>query len=134
MAKEPILIDSSYYIQEAQEGRNPLRLLAYLAVERDLVICGLVRCEVGRGIRDIHVRQAFKRVWDVMINVPVDAHLWQEAEDLAWTLDRRGITLPLQDIVIACCAAKAGAIVLTHDKHFKTIPGCKTARSAQELI
>lgn len=134
MAKEPVLIDSSYYIQESREGRNPLRLLAYLAVDRDLVICSMVRCEVGRGLVQAHVRQAFQRAWNVMINVIIDDRLWQDAEDLAWALDRRGITLPIQDIVIACCASRAGAIVLTHDKHFAKIPGCKVARSARELI
>jgi predicted nucleic acid-binding protein len=134
MAKEPVLIDSSYYIGEARQGRNPLRLLAYLAADRDLVICGMVRCEVGRGLREAHVRQAYKRVWDVMINVPTDARLWELTEDLAWSLDRNGVTLPIQDIHIACAAARAGAVVLTHDKHFAAIPGCKFAHRPEDLI
>jgi predicted nucleic acid-binding protein len=134
MAKEPVLIDSSYYIEESRKGRNPLRLLDYIAMERDLVICGIVRCEVGRGLRENRVRQAFHEVWDVMINVMTDNQLWQDVEDLAWVLGRRGVTLPLQDIAIACCAARAGAVVLTHDKHFQQIPGCKVARSVEELI
>lgn len=134
MAKDPVLIDSSYYIGEARQGRNPLRLLAYLAVDRDLVICGMVRCEVGRGLREAHVRQAYKRVWDVMINVPTDVRLWEQTEDLAWSLDRRGVTLPIQDIHIACAAARAGAVILTHDQHFARIPGCKFARRPEDLI
>lgn len=134
MAKEPVLIDSSYYIGEARQGRNPLRLLAYLAVDRDLVICGMVRCEVGRGIREAHVRQAYKKVWDVMINVFSDDVLWRQTEDLAWSLDRQGITLPIQDIHIACAADRAGAVILTHDKHFASIPGCKSVHRPEDLI
>ncbi len=134
MAKEPVLIDSCYYINEARQGRNPLRLLAYLAIDRDLVICGMVRCEVGRGLREAHVRQAYKKVWDVMINVIADEKLWQLTEDLAWGLDRQGITLPIQDIHIACAAARAGAVILTHDKHFSRIPGCKVAYRPEDLI
>ena len=61
-----------------------------------------------------------------MINVPTDEWLWSEAENLAWQLDRQGTTLPLADIVIACCAKRIGAVVLTHDKHFHDIPGLRT--------
>lgn len=134
MAKEPVLIDSSYYIGEARQGRNPLRLLAYLAVDRDIVICGMVRCEVGRGLRDDRVRQAYKAAWDVMINVTTDDKLWQQTEDLAWSLDRQGVTLPIQDIHIACAATRAGAVILTHDQHFTRIPGCKVAHRPEDLI
>jgi predicted nucleic acid-binding protein len=134
MAKEPVLIDSSYYIAEARQGRNPLRLLAYLAVDRDLVVCGIIRCEVGRGLRELRVRQAYTQVWDVMINVPTDDKLWAATEQLAWELDRGGVMLPIQDVLIACSAARAGAVVLTQDKHFTRIPGCKTAFAPEELI
>jgi predicted nucleic acid-binding protein len=134
MAKEPVLIDSSYYIAQARQGRNPLRLLAYLAVDRDLVVCGIVRCEVGRGLRELIVRQAYRRLWDVMINVPTDDKLWEATEQLAWELDRSGVILPIQDVVIACSAARVDAVVLTHDKHFTQIPGCKVAFAPEELI
>jgi predicted nucleic acid-binding protein len=45
-----------------------------------------------------------------------------EAAELAWTLDRKGIVIPAQDLVIACCAHRIGAVVLTMDAHFRRIP------------
>ncbi len=133
MAKNPVLVDSSFYIGQMRRRINPIPRLTYLAEDRDLVICGVVRAEVGRGIKDTAFRAAMHGYWDVMINVITDNKLWQEAEEKAWKLDRSGIILPLQDIVIACCAAKIDAVVLTHDKHFSQIPGCKVAYSAEEL-
>ncbi len=63
-----------------------------------------------------------------MINVPTDPRLWREAEETLWQLDRRGIILPLTDVVIACCAKRVQADVLTYDKHFDSIPGVRVIR------
>lgn len=125
MAVSPVLVDSSYYITLLRQGQDPLRVLALAAAERDLVICGVVRCEVGRGLRSPRVRARFQAVWDVMINVPTDQRLWSTVEQTLWDLDRNGITLSLTDVVIACCALRAGAVVLTFDKHFYSIPGLR---------
>lgn len=134
LSKSPVLVDSSFYIGQTRLGKNPLPLLTYFAADRDLVICGVVRAEVGRGIKVPKLRQAFHSAWDVMLNVPTTDKLWLEAEDLAWALDRRGVTLPLTDVLIACCAQKVDAVVLTHDHHFLQIPGLKVAMSAGELM
>jgi len=133
MPKSPVLVDSSYYIGMTRQGKNPLPLLTYLAVDRDLAVCGVIRAEVGRGIRIPKVRAAFHGFWDVMINVHTDNKLWQQAEDLAWKLDRSGKILPLTDIVIACCAMRLNATILTHDRHFLEIPGIRVAMSGAEL-
>jgi predicted nucleic acid-binding protein len=125
MAASPVLADSSYYIGLLREGRDPLKSLALTAATRDLAVCGVVRCEVGRGIRQPKVIQRFRKAWDVMINVPTDNHIWEEAETLLWQLDRSGIILPLPDLVIAACAMRIGAVVLTFDHQFQKIPGVR---------
>jgi len=122
MAVSPVLVDSSYYITLLRQKRDPLKELALTAATRDLVICGVVRCEVGRALKHENTLSRFQRVWDVMINVPTDNSLWQEVERLAWMLDREGNILPLTDLVIACCAIRAGAVVLTFDTDFFRIP------------
>jgi predicted nucleic acid-binding protein len=125
MAAGAVLVDSSFYIGLARNGQDPLQALAYAAVDRDLVVCGIVRCEVGRGLRHQKILKQFQTFWDVMVNVPTDNRLWSAAEDLAWRLDRQGITLPLTDIIIACCAMRLDAAVLTFDHHFDEIPGLR---------
>jgi predicted nucleic acid-binding protein len=58
-----------------------------------------------------------------MLNVPADNRLWADVEETAWQLDRKGIVLPLTDLIIGCSARRIKAVVLTHDKHFHDIPG-----------
>ena len=125
MAANAILADSSFYIQLLRQKKDPLRALAVEAATRDLAICGIVRCEVARVLRPVSVRQKFSAFWDVMINVPTDNRLWADVEQTLWDLDRQGMVLPLTDVVIACCARRIGAIVLTHDRHFQQVPGLR---------
>ncbi len=122
MGPSAVLVDSSYYIGLLRQGQDPLKALALIAATRDLVICGIVRCEVGRVLRPEKVRERFRAFWDVMINVPTDARLWDEVARAAWELDRQGIVLPLTDVVIACSAKRVQAVVLTFDQHFHAIP------------
>src|SRR5262249_35627538 len=123
MAVSPVLADSSYYITLLRRRHDPLAALALTGATRDLAVCGVVRCEVGRALRPESTLRRFQQVWDVMINVPTDNRLWEEVERMAWTLDRQGNILPLTDIVIACCAMRIDAVVLTFDTDFFRIPG-----------
>ncbi len=127
MAPSPVLVDSCWYITGMKTGRQPLRELEPIALVRDVAICGVVRAEVARGIREPSVLKKFQAVWDVMLFVPTDNRLWAEVELLSWQLDRRGINLPLTDIIIGCCARRIGAVVLTYDHHFSQIPGITVA-------
>ncbi len=108
-------------------GRDPMHELQTIAMVRDLATCGVVRSEVGRGIREPSLLRKFQARWDVMLYVPTDNALWEDVELTAWKLTRAGQNLPLTDIVIGCCARRIGAVVLTYDKHFSVIPGVKAA-------
>ncbi len=132
MPASPVLADSSYYIRLLRAGQDPLRALALAAATGDLAVCGVVRCEVGRALRPAPVRERFQAFWDVMINVPTDNRLWAETEEMLWTLDRRGMVLPLTDVLIACCARRIGAFILTHDRHFGAIPGVRIIERLEE--
>lgn len=123
MAVSPVLVDSSFYIKWLRKGQDPLRALAVTAASRDLAVCGVVRCEVGRGLRERRVLRRFQAFWNVMICIPTDESIWNSVEETLWQLDRKGVMLPLPDVVIACCARKLGATVLTADAHFGLIPG-----------
>jgi len=126
MAASPVLVDSSFYIRLLRQGQDPLRALALAAANSDLATCGIVRCEVGRGLRQSRLRQQFQAFWNVMLNVPTDNRLYEQVEQMLWELDRKGVTLPLTDVIIACSALRIGAVVLTFDHHFSEIPSLRT--------
>jgi len=70
---------------------------------------------------------------NVMLLVPTDDRIWEAATEEAWRLGRKGVTLPDQDLVIASCARRIDAAVLTFDGHFSDIPGITVMSSLDEL-
>ncbi len=115
------LVDSNVFITLLRAGIDPVAWLG----ERfeDIYTCGMVRLEVVRGQRLPKQRDALAAFFDILCNVPMDNKLWEEATELGWKMDRRGMTLPSSDIVIAACALRAGVPVLSGDSHFNAIPG-----------
>jgi predicted nucleic acid-binding protein len=117
-----VLVDSSVYIQLIRDGKDPAQELAGSFEMTEIVGCSVVRCEVLRGVIRPKVKRYLADFFDLLIHVPTDHRVWAETEDLAWELDRKGRVLPLTDLVIAVCALRVGAAVLTHDRHFQSVP------------
>jgi hypothetical protein len=127
--EQVVLPDSSIYIGALRAGRDPFREFAESPGEREFVTCGMVMLEVCRGIRDAHVLRRSRERFAVMLYQPTTNQIWERAAQLAWSLDRQGIVLPAQDIVIATCALHINAAVLTVDAHFRHVPGLRVIGS-----
>jgi len=84
-----------------------------------------VVAEVTRGRADPFVLRKFRERFAVMIYLPTTNAVWERVTQLAWSLDRQGLVLPLPDLVIAAIALEADATVLTFDAHFQKIPGLR---------
>ncbi len=120
-----VLPDSNIYIGAVRAGRDPFRQFASALDEWEFATCGMVVLEVCRGLRDPAVLQRFRERFAVMLYLATGNSVWERAAQLAWSLDRRGIVLPAQDLLIATCALQADAAVLTADAHFQAIPGLR---------
>ena len=116
-----ILVDSNVFIDLLRRGKDPAHHLIEWAANRNLATCGIVRLEVLRGITSPKSHRNNSAFFDVLIQIPTTDQLLHEAADLAWRLDRQGIVIPSSDVVIAACALRIGAAVLTSDLHFSRI-------------
>lgn len=123
-----VLVDSTIYIQLLRRGIDPSTALPEQMETLNLVTCGMVQIEVLRGVRNPNIKRKLEEFMSVMIFVTTDNLLWAEAAELAWQLDRQGRVLPATDVLIAACALRSGAEVLTHDKHFEDIPHLPLAK------
>jgi predicted nucleic acid-binding protein len=118
-----VLPDSNFYINCARAGADPFRELGARSEDYEFATCGMVVLEVCRGRSDPHVLRRFQDNFGVMIFIPTSNQIWERATQLIWALDRKGIVLPPQDILIAAHALQTDAAVLTFDAHFYSIPG-----------
>ena len=96
---------------------------------RDLIANNLV---VGTGIILAELLQVTKtsKEQDIVINIfdtleyiEITKKLWIESGNLASKLRSSGKTIPLSDIILACCAREHQLHIFTIDKHFQDIPG-----------
>lgn len=120
-----VLIDSNVYIDFLNAGADPVREISRQLALDDIACCGVVKAEVLRGVKGPKQRDRLDEFFAVTQMLATPASLWDEVWQLAWKLDRQGKVLPLQDIVIGCCALRASASVMTHDKHFQEIDGLR---------
>ncbi|MFI5356741.1 MAG: PIN domain-containing protein [Opitutales bacterium] len=118
-----VLPDSNFYITSARAGRDPFQELAAHAEAWEFATCGMVVLEVCRGRRIPDIYERFRERFAVMIYIPTTSQIWDQAAQLGWGLDRRGLVLPAPDLLIAACALQARAAVLTRDAHFSRVPG-----------
>jgi len=118
-----VLVDSSYYIRRLSQREKPFDELDAFGEVHDFAVCGIVWVEVLRGRSDPALRSRFDARFATMIFLNLTSAAWRRAAALAWQLDRTGAVVPVSDVVIAACAIEHGAILLTFDRHFRTIPG-----------
>ena len=85
---------SNVIIDHLRAGEDPIQRLLERFPLTDLITCGVVKAEVLRGVRSVAARDRLCGLFEVMRFVDTNAALWDEAWNLAWTLDRKGITPP----------------------------------------
>ena len=126
------MVDSNVYINLLKVRRDPTRIMGNWAGDRNLATCGMIRMEVLRGLKAPRIYQSVANFMDVLINVRTNDSFWDEASELAWQLDRKGQVIPAQDIIIAACAMRLGAAILTSDAHFRVISGLEVIDPPEE--
>lgn len=120
-----LLIDSCVYIEHLRAGRDPAQVFAPYAQQHDLSTCGIIRCEVLRGMRTAKARRALADYMGCLLYIPTLNNVWEAAEEILWQTDRAGFRIPVSDAIIAACAIKTNGAVLTHDRHFRAISGLR---------
>ena len=129
--EHPILVDSNVFLDDLRRGVDPMKSLRERFPLTDLVTCGVVKAEVLRGVESLEARDKLAGLFETMRYVQTNDQLWDEAWELAWSLDRQTGILSLTDLVIAACALKEGALILTNDRHFDQIPNLTVVRPQQ---
>jgi predicted nucleic acid-binding protein len=116
-----ILLDTSTWICYLRPYRwDDLKLAVQqvLTVEQ-VYTCWMVMAELLIGARD---ERGFTQLFETLRalpEIPVTDRVWEAAARLGYTLRRRGVTIPLPDLLIAQ-AAITGDLTLWHvDDHFE---------------
>ena len=122
MGASLVLVDTSAWVpfirrQIAEASEEIDRLLAAERVASNSVVIA----ELLIGARDERQYHEFEADLGMLPNLPLTERVWETVSRVGFTLQRRGATVPLPDVVIAACALIHGCELFHHDRHFDLI-------------
>ncbi len=110
-----ILADSNMFIDF---WRNPTQQVVDIFSKEDVVICGVVRCELLHGAKSDKDYNHINSVLDAFEELLFEESDWELLGKQLYQLRIKGITVPLSDAIIAYVAIKNKIPVWTKDQHF----------------
>ena len=127
MPNDLFLIDTSAWILALRKDFLPAvkDRIEYLLRENAIITSGMIKLELLGGTKEKKEFQRLKIRLDALEMVETNTSLWERAYDLAFSLRRKGITVPYTDILIAASALIMAATVVHADSHFDLMqPHC----------
>ena len=120
-----VLIDTSAWVEFFRGSAGTAGEVSKLIEGGRAVICGVISYELLQGTKSAEEAERLTDVLPALNYVEMTSDLWIRAGKLSAGLRRKGITLPMSDILIGALALEHDIEVLTVDEHFASIPGLK---------
>ncbi len=121
-----VLVDTSIWIEyfNKPDSRAGESLENLLKEGRDFC-AGVVLTELLQGAK---IEREFKLILEGVAALPfLETKLttWIDAGRISFSLRKKGITIPVTDIILASLALESHCLIFTLDPHFNKIPGIK---------
>ena len=121
-----IIVDTSVWIEFFHNEKSHVSVhLKNLLRSGQVALTGMVLAEILQGIRSPREARLVRRSLESLPFIEIDYKVWRQAGEISSALRRKGLTIPLSDIIIASVAITADHEVFTTDPHFEKIPGLK---------
>lgn len=119
-----VIADTSVWIPFFNRPDSAEKTALDILIDADEVaLVGVVLAELLQGCRTLSERDALS---DALLALPyyeVTQSTWLQTGDLSAALLRKGVTLPLSDLIIAALAIEQDCRIYSLDTYFKKIPG-----------
>jgi predicted nucleic acid-binding protein len=123
VTNKKVLVDTSAWIVSFRSvGLEGLKTFLRDVLERDQVVTTpLIILELLQGCKTQREFSDLKARMESLENVLLEDLSWDRVYHLAFSLRRKGLTLPTLDILIAFLSIRKGYALLHHDRHFRLI-------------
>lgn len=121
-----VLADTSVWINFFHHPDSTEKRAVDALIDADsIAMTGVVLTEILQGCRS---KKDFVNVRELLLALPwieTTQPVWIKAGEISSVLLRRGVTLPIPDLIVAATAMEHSCSVFSLDKHFDKIPGLK---------
>ncbi len=114
------LVDTSVWICALRKAFVP-EIKSYverMIDEGQIVTIPIIKLELLAGTKTKREFSRLKSRLDALPEVAFTEGLWDAAQELAFKLRRKGLAIPLIDILIIAGARSADAVLIHRDRHF----------------
>jgi tRNA(fMet)-specific endonuclease VapC len=119
-----IIADTSVWIEFFSNEKSPVsEYLKHLLRSGQVALTGMILAEILQGIRSPREARLVRSNLESLPFVEAHKKVWQHAGEMSATLRKKGLTIPLSDILIASAAMIEGYEIFATDPHFEKIPG-----------
>ena len=121
-----IIVDTCVWIDFFRRPASELAMhLKSLLRERKVTMTGMVLAEILQGIKSTKESRLVKESLDKLPYVEMNRDAWKKAGEISASLRRKGLTIPLSDLIVVSLAISEGCEVFTVDSHFEQVKGLK---------
>ena len=118
---DKVLVDTSVWIEFFRK-KAPYYGIVLELMDDDRICCiGLILAELMQGAKSEKELNTIKEFLHVFDFLPESIDIWEDAGELSFVLQRKGVTVGLSDCYISVVTQSANAKLLTLDKHFSAI-------------
>lgn len=123
MAEGWVLIDTSVWIHALRPTGNPLLRdhVRHLLAEGRGATCEMIILELAGGTRTEGEYLELCEDFEALQQFPITESVWRSAYRIAHTLQRKGLSIPATDHLIASVALNYPCRLLHRDRHFDLI-------------
>ncbi len=121
MKNQRIIVDTSTWIEYVKNNHNYVPCIVDNLNLENILISGPIISELLHGVKS---EKEYKLLSESISAVPYAECVyddWIKTGETLYNLKKKGITVPLTDILISAIAIRHDASVLSLDKHFKSI-------------
>lgn len=123
MTANGVIVDTSIWIAYLKGSTPYASAVERLVLEERAMTTGLILAELLQGVKSERESQVIIEVFGGLPTLEVTTELWRFAGQLAHSMRRTGVTVPLTDVALAALARSHRLLVYSLDKHFGQIPG-----------
>ena len=122
MNKQKYMIDTSVWIDYFRDTNKELNDFIDRLIDEDVVyINGIIKSELLIGTRTQKEYDLTKNNLECFTTLELDDRVFNEISKVGFQLKRKGITVPLSDLIIAVQCFEQQLILIEKDKHFEKI-------------
>ena len=128
--KANVLVDTSIWIEYFNKPEsNTGKSLENLLKKGKVVIAGIILTELLQGAK---IEREFESILESMSALPfleTTLNAWIQSGRISFLLRKKGITIPITDLVIASLSLENNCKIFTLDIHFSKIPNINIFKS-----